>query len=318
MEDRTKMVISPVSPQVTHRESIIMLGSCFAEVIGQRLYDRLFKVLVNPFGTIYNPVSIAHLIDSALNGLKIDEDGFVRYDDQVLHYMAHSQVRADSKEGYISIMGHLKQQFKQFICDSSYVFITLGSANVFTMRNSGKVVANCHKQPQQLFDRRMLTIEEIDIALRSIDDNIKSYNPSARLVFQVSPVRHIRDGLVINNRSKARLIESIHRRVNAGTAEYFPSYELVLDDLRDYRYYNTDMTHPNELAHEYVWRNFSSCFMDQETLSLVGRIEAIARGQAHRPFNPNSQSHRDFLNKLALQIDTLKKEHPHLNFDQLP
>ncbi len=314
MDLRTTLTIPPIERPLRHQDACLFIGSCFAEHMGDRLKYLHFDTLVNPFGTLFNPVSMAKLIRMTVFDQKMNQDDFLLRDDRYLCYDLHSKLWAGSREAFAQEIEQLLSGVRAHIKRCKHVFITLGSSFVFRLKENGSIVANCHKQPSSLFERQLLSVEDIRLALDNMISDIRLLSEDVQIVFQVSPVRHIRDGLIDNNRSKARLIEALHYFVEREEVLYFPSYEWIMDDLRDYRFYAQDLVHPNELAQSYVWENFSTIFFDTNTIALNERIERIYKGLRHKPFHSESKSYRQFVEKLHQQIKELEAEHPFIQW----
>jgi hypothetical protein len=244
-----------------------------------------------------------------------NKNDFICHDGRYLSYDLHSKIWATSDEAMLAATNKLIDDTHLFMLNAKFLFLTLGSAFVFKNKANDQVVANCHKQASHLFYRELLTIDEINQALQDTLEQIKALNPSLHIILMISPVRHLRDGLVENQRSKARLIEAVHQQVqHSERIHYFPSYEIILDDLRDYRFYAKDLTNPNELAIDYVWGKFSDSFFNEETIKLNKRIKKITQGLNHRPFNPESLTHQSFVQNLKAEIKSLETMYPSIKF----
>ena len=300
---------------MAHGHPVLCIGSCFAEHIGSRLERLKFPVLVNPFGIVYNPVSVARVLDKLLS-----EDCFSENDLFENHGLWHSFAHHGrfSHPDKVTALRQINQSLdnaRRFLKTTERLIVTLGTAHVFVDKKSNNVVANCHKMPGQSFDRRRLSLKEVASPLISVLQKLQEKLPTIEVIATVSPVRHLRDGLVENQRSKATLLLGLESVCSAlPFVHYFPSYEIVLDDLRDYRFYEKDLSHPNELAIDYVWQHFGNTFFSEKTTALCQRISHLATAASHRPFHPASAAHQSFLSKQLSTLEQLEKEHPSLDF----
>lgn len=301
---------SPLIPvNITHKHKLCTIGSCFSDTIGGKLLKSKFNTLNNPFGTLYHPHIITQVIAESIAKKEIEPHEIVVEGGVYRYYGAHSDVSGQSIEALKSNIASIRSSFVEHIRESQCVFLTYGSAYHFYHQALGMIVGNCHKQPGQLFDRRCSSITDIVSDINSAVGLIKSLNLHCQIILTVSPVRHLRDGLIENNRSKAHLLSAVHDVVQASDdVHYFPAYEMIIDDLRDYRFYASDMTHPSSTAVDYVWDHFKSTFVNDETAELIKRIDKINQALSHKPFNEQSQEHQKFLKKLRSSIETLASE----------
>ncbi|WP_206052163.1 GSCFA domain-containing protein [Nonlabens xiamenensis] len=290
----TPVPIPSFSKPLDYDSSALMLGSCFTEHMGKKLKRAGFHVSINPYGIIFNPVSLSTLIERAMQerffALGEVESSFC--------YEAQSAVSGSCEQEVMEAMNHALGMLREDIKGSTHIFITLGTAWVYTLKETGQVVANCHQQPQRLFDKRLLTPDEINTSLHHITTHLHQMNPDIQLIYTLSPVRHLKDGVVSNQRSKARLHEAIQTSIDIGNATYFPAYEIVMDELRDYRYYDRDMLHLNELGIDCVWSRFRESAICPSTDQAQKAIEKHRKLEAHRP--KNVELHRQ-------QVDTSRE-----------
>jgi len=315
---RTTLASASSSFQINHPHHLFLLGSCFTEHIGQKLSERKFNLLSNPFGIVYNPLSMAQCLERICEGNRpfTREDMFENAG--LWHSWEHHGrfSKPDKNEAFEGInTAYLKAS--AYLKKADILLLTFGTSDVFVLRETGKVVANNHKMPAALFAPRRLSVSEIVErtvqAIKSVA-HLKGV-PHFKVILTVSPVRHLRNGLVENQRSKAALLlacEEICAQLNY--AHYFPAYELLLDDLRDYRFYAADMLHPSEVAVDYVWKFFSDTFFSEKTSKLNERIEKICAAARHRPFHPDTAQHRAFVQAQLKAIAALKLEMPGLDF----
>ena len=228
----------------------------------------------------------------------------------------HSDLNHSNKEAFLENINAILQETKNQITQSTHIIITYGTSWVYRNLESNSIVANCHKVPQKEFCKAILTVEIIEKSIKNTIDLIQKANPKANIIFTVSPVRHLKDGFVENQQSKAHLITAIHQILNPKSEilNYFPSYEIMMDELRDYRFYAEDMLHPSKVAIDYIWERFSQTTISEESHSVMEEVETIQKGLAHRSFNPNSESHKKFLDNLNQKINTLALKFPHIKF----
>lgn len=263
--------------------------------------------LINPFGILFHPRAIERFLTDVISENPIDEESIVVRDGRFHYLFGHSQLSADSHKALKNNIGKALIETREFLKAGTHLILTLGTAWGYRAISTGNIVANCHKLPQHNFKKFLSTTKEIEDALTSIVDTIVAFNPAVEVLFTISPVRHLKDGFVENQRSKAHLIAAVHSVIdNRDRVSYFPAYEIVMDELRDYRFYERDLLHPNSLAIDIIWEKFVESQISEEAQTLFPRIEEIYRGQAHRPNNPNSQAHEKFLERLAKKEMTLR------------
>lgn len=300
---RTELQIPHSPEKIGLKDAVVTIGSCFSDVIGGYLQSHKFDATANPFGTVYNPISIFNLVTSRV----WEEDKFVESNGSFYHYDAHSSFFASSKDELASSLQRIKGGIDEKILKTSWLVITFGTSLVYRMKSSGDIVANCHKVPQKHFEKHALSMKELMVSFESFYQTIKRINPSIKLLITVSPVRHIKDGLVDNSTSKSKLRVLCDECVSGyQDVHYFPSFEIMLDDLRDYRFYNADMIHPNATAEEYIWNKFQEVYFDQDTRNFVERWGKIRAAIQHRPFNRQSPAHQKFLTSTLKDLDQFR------------
>ncbi len=300
--------VTPSPVKITISDQMVLMGSCFTGNIGEKLINHKFQVLSNPFGVIYNPISIFKLLKQASNE-EIDTENVTKRDEIYYHWDMHSAVSADSRHGLIDLLKAKQSQMKESLLSAQVLVITPGTSFVYHTKEQQKLVANCHKIPQKSFIKSLLTVAEIKQAYQDMITVIRALNPAIKVIFTVSPVRHIKDGLIENNHSKAILIQAIQEIIRDDQqSSYFPAYEMVIDVLRDHRFYKEDMVHPNQQAIDYIWKQFIATYMDHETLKFIDEWENILKAINHRPFNPGSAAHQAFLLKTIDQVEKIKKK----------
>lgn len=302
---------------IDYHSKIALFGSCFVENIGEKLSYYKFQNLQNPFGILFHPFAIEDLLNHVVQQ-KIYSDDDVFFKNEQWHcYQAHSKLSATSKTELIDSLNTQVQLLNLYLKTATHVVITLGTAWVYKHKASHAIVANCHKVPQKEFDKELLSVDKISQSLQNSIAIITKYNLKAKVIFTVSPVRHIKDGFVENTQSKSHLITAIHKVLKEGKSpslHYFPSYEIMMDELRDYRFYKADMLHPNTVAVDYIWEKFSRVWISKDAAKTLDTIQTIQKGLSHRSFNPNSEAHQKFLQNLKEKQEQLQLEFPHITF----
>ena len=305
MDFRT--VVPPVEGKhglVRHGEPILLVGSCFSDNIGSCLVSELFEADVNPFGPLYNPLSISKAFELLAGRVEVPASTLVMRDGAWVSTLFHSRVSDADRDSALGKMNRTVNESGATLRSASVVIITLGTTRVFTLRDGGSVVANCHKLPGSMFDVRYLTLEEVTEALRSILSSIRSVNAEAEVMFTVSPLRYSEQGAHGNQLSKATLllgVDSLIRSSSDPKVSYFPAYEVMMDDLRDYRFYAEDMKHPTQQAVRYIYDLFKTSYFDEETLRLAGEAASLTRRLAHRSLTASPDvAAREAVEKTAL------------------
>lgn len=300
----------PESPfPISQQSKILSMGSCFAQTIGQKLLDHKFDCLVNPFGTIFNPYSLVKLLEAALFQDQFDEAEILERDGLYFHYSTHSDLVAESKDSLIQKLLAQRNLCADYLAHGTHLILTLGTAWVYELVESGETVANCHKQPAAKFTKRLLPLEEMTKKLWLLFDNFSRINPNLKIILTVSPVRHIKDGISENQLSKSLLRVLCHElEKRSSRITYFPAYEILIDELRDYRFYAKDLIHPSEEAENYIWEKWQASNFTTETQQKITQIQKINQELAHRPLNPKSEAHGKFLNNLLQKLERLNGE----------
>ena len=324
MQFTTKIPIQKSSFPIDYDSKILLLGSCFAENMGEKFDYFKFQTTINPFGIIFNPVSLEKLIRRSVEKRKFTENDIFFHNDLWHCFEVHSELSNSDKDAFLESLNDLISSTNKHLSDSTHIIITLGTSWVYQNIASNEIVANCHKVLQKQFTKELLSILQIEESLESIITLVHSVNPNCKFIFTVSPVRHIKDGFVENTLSKAHLIAAIHTVLNRKfstslelTAQnniYFPAYEIMMDELRDYRFYAEDMLHPSQTAIDYIWIQFFENYISESQFGLMNDICSIQKGLKHRPFNPNTESHQKFLHQLELKIKTIQNQHPFIKF----
>jgi hypothetical protein len=300
---------------IDYSSKIVLIGSCCVEHIGNKLEYFKFKNLQNPFGILFHPLAIEDLITNAINEKEYIEDDIFFLNEQWHCFEAHSKLSNVSKADFLKDLNKNIKLTHQFIKDATHFIITLGTAWVYRHVETDSVVANCHKVPQKKFVKELLSVDEVSESLQAMVSLIKSVNPKAVIIFTVSPVRHLKDGFVENTQSKAHLITAVHEVVEPrNLIHYFPSYEMMMDELRDYRFYEADMLHPNTVAIDYIWKKFKAVWIAEDTSITMDDIDMVQKGLLHRPFNMNSEAHQQFLQNLELKKQEILLRFPQIEF----
>ena len=314
MKLQTKIpLVKQSKNQIDYNSNVLLFGSCFSENIGKKLDYFKFQNLQNPFGILFHPKAIETLISNAIKNKAYSEEDVFLNNEQWHCFDAHSKLSNTSKEDLIFYLNSEIKLTSEAIQNSTHIIITLGTAWVYRDIKTDSIVANCHKVPQKQFSKELLSVQEITNSLKNILSLIKSINNDASVVFTVSPIRHTKDGFVENTQSKAHLITAIHQVIN-NKSFYFPSFEIMMDELRDYRFYNEDMIHPNQVAINYIWDKFKTVWVSDESLKTMKDVDVVQKGLQHKSFNPKSQVHQQFLQNLDAKINALKSQFPHIEF----
>jgi hypothetical protein len=306
---RTEIQI-PSSPiRITHDCHILTMGSCFSNTIGEKLQKNKFNVLVNPFGTIFNPESIFNLLASSATKNNIFDDLFIEHQNLWYNYHLHSDLHAESKEALKLLIEKSTGHTLEFIKNAHIITLTLGTAFVYKLKSSGRIVANCHKVPATNFRKELLTVQEIVKSFNTMYDSISFLNPDIKIILTVSPVRHIKDTIELNSVSKAILRTACHTIMNEGykNISYFPAFEIMMDDLRDYRYYKEDMLHPTAVAETYIWEKFIDTYMEEPSKDFIKEWTNILKALEHKPFHPHTEAHQRFIRETIKKLNSLGK-----------
>lgn len=307
MQFRTQIKLVKQENTINYSTKTLLIGSCFTQNIGSKLAYLKFDILKNPLGILFQPKAIENLLVYALSNRKYVEEDLVFQNEQWHCLDVHSAFSHTDKNTVLAQINTALEKTNNYVQKASHILITLGTSWVYRYNKTANYVANCHKIPQKEFKKSLLSVAEIVQSLQKTNKIILQINPRATVIYTVSPVRHIKDGFMENQQSKAHLITAIHQ-VTKNNTFYFPAYEIMMDDLRDYRFYKKDMLHPNETAIAYIWDKFVNSWMDTTTINICKEVEQIQKGLAHKPFNEKLDSHQLFLKKLLERIQILKKE----------
>ncbi|RZJ66369.1 MAG: GSCFA domain-containing protein [Flavobacterium sp.] len=301
---------------IDYDSEIISIGSCFAKNMSAKLSHFGFRNIVNPFGILFHPIAIETFLRFAVDGKRFSISDVFCQNERWHCFDAHSDMSGNDAEVLIGNLNSAVSSTREKLETATHFIITLGTAWAYRNITSNELVANCHKVPQKEFSKQLLSVEEIGKSLENCIDLVTSLNPSVRLIFTVSPVRHIKDGVVENQRSKANLISALHSTLEkTRNSHYFPSYEIIMDELRDYRFYASDMLHPNGVAIDFIWEKFRDGWISASAFPMMEEVDSIRKAKAHRPFNPESEQHKKFLSSLESRIANLRKRLPFVDLD---
>lgn len=300
---------------ITYDSNVCLLGSCFSEHIGEKLAYCKFNTFQNPFGILFHPKAIENVLLKAINQEVFIEEDLFFLNERWHCFEAHSALSHPDKEKVLENLNAGIQQTHAVLLEASHVIITLGTAWTYRYIETDTIVANCHKVPQKQFLKEILSVEEVSASVENCIALLKSINSKITVLFTVSPVRHVKDGFIENQRSKAHLLAGIHQHISKRhLVHYFPSYELMMDELREYRFYAEDMIHPNKIAIDYIWEKFQHAWISHESEQTIETVANIQKGLAHKPFNPNSEQHQKFVVKLQTKIAELQQQFPAIKF----
>ncbi|MAQ75640.1 MAG: GSCFA domain-containing protein [Aquimarina sp.] len=315
MELQTRVDIKKGEPLIDYHSNLILLGSCFAENIGDKLSYYKFRSSVNPFGILFHAKAIETFLFMATQQEEYAEEDIFFYNEQWHSFDAHSSLSSPDKLELLFNLNNGLINAYQRLKSATHIIITLGTSWVYRLKQLDMIVANCHKVPQKEFDKSLLSVDD---NLKSIETSVallKSVNPMVKIIFAVSPVRHIKDGSVENTVSKSNLLSAVYNITKSHEdLDYFPSYEIMMDELRDYRFYKEDMIHPSSLAVDYIWQKFKDSWVSEASEQMMKNIEDIQKGMAHKPFNPDSEAHKSFLQKLEVKKQDISENYPHIRF----
>ena len=295
----------------------MFIGSCFAKSIGSRFELGRMPVMINPSGTVYNPVSVCKTLDTICGGGKYDPDSLYKHQDSWISFDHHTEFSSGNSEELLEKIKSKSEEAMEFLTGARFLFITFGTARVFRWTESGKIVSNCHKIPAARFTRELLSPDNIVTLWSSQLDKLKSLFPDLKVVFTISPVRHWKDGAHGNQLSKSVLFLAVEKLLDhPSKPDYFPAYEIVMDDLRDYRFYNDDMLHISDLAVDYIWEKFSNCYLDKQTSGLWNEIAKISKAVSHSIQTDDKKQISKFAENILSRIDLITRKNRFVNLDK--
>jgi hypothetical protein len=302
MQFHLNLQVKKFPDQLNLKDKILLMGTCFAENIGAKLKSQKFDVLENPHGILYNPLSISKAIDSYVCGKIYKTEDLFFHNGLWSSWDHHGRFSHPEQEQCLLLINQSQSKAIERVKNLDWLILTTGSSFIYTLKETGNFVGNCHKAPNKIFDKKLLAVSQITEAFEIAISKLMELNPNLKILFTVSPVRYIRDGVVENNLSKAILLQATHQIIDKHKqGNYFPAYELVMDDLRDYRFFKEDMVHPNQQAIDYVWEKFEGACIDPDSLKIMEELNQILKAKKHRPLHPDSPEH------LAFRAQNLEK-----------
>lgn len=318
MQFRTQIPISKSKNPIDYNSKILSVGSCFAENMAEKFDYFKFQNETNPFGIIFNPVSIEKLFSRVCNEDVFTEKDIFFHNERWHSFEVHSDLSNANRQELLETLNKAITETNKQIKKATHIIVTFGTSWIYRNIESTEIAANCHKVPQKQFSKELLSVEVIQKSIQNTIDLIQTLNPNINFIFTISPVRHIKDGFVENQLSKSHLFTALHSALNTEhlklNTEYFPSYEIMMDELRDYRFYKEDMLHPNQIAIDYIWKLFSENYISQESISTMQEVDEIQKSLRHRSFNPESEQHQKFLAKLQQKMNLLEEKISHIKF----
>lgn len=303
---RTPYIPKPSKNRISLSHRILTIGSCFSDAIGSQLVANKIKCLANPFGVLYNPHSIHKITQYSTFNQPVPEDTFLQRDDVFLNYDFHSEHASSTLRDLQSRLKNVLTEANTFLKNAHWLIITYGTAWVYERKETGEVVANCHKMPQAMFTKSLMTQKKVMDSFATMYEKLKSVNPEINIILTVSPVRHLKDTLELNSVSKSVLRMTCHTLTQQyHDVHYFPAYEIMMDDLRDYRFYRADMIHPSDVAETYIWEKFGEQYFDDGVKKFLPRWHEIQSALKHRPFHAASSAHQQFLKETLKKLEEL-------------
>lgn len=313
---RTEINIPKSDYRIKHEDRIFLIGSCFSDNIGQKLNNSGFNVEINSFGTLYNPVSISNSLKLITRQIELQKEDLIFHEYLWKSFYHYNNFNSKSEDELIAKIDDKINYAESFFKSSKYLIITLGTAWVYRYKKTNKIVSNCHKIPSNEFSRELLTVDEIIEIYTELINSLIKHNSDLKIIFSVSPIRHLKDGNFGNQVSKSTLILAINSLIkNFSCISYFPAYEIFMDDLRDYRYYANDMLHPSQFGVNYVWEKFTESLMDKKTLEIIEVVENLNKAVSHRVIDKDSESYQKFIKQISDKIKDLEFKYPYLNLD---
>lgn len=313
---RTTVDVQRYPFSLGYNSPTMFCGSCFTENIGALMVERKLPVLINPFGVVYNPTSLKLVIERIINAKPFSESDLQFRNGLWFSHLHHTSYSSPIKEKCIEQINTDLFEASEFAKEMKCLLVTFGTARVYYLKENNQPVANCHKISAKEFDNRLMSVDEIMLSWSTLMDDLLKRTPDLKIIFTISPVRHWKDGAIGNQLSKSILNVAVHGLINRypSNAFYFPAYEILMDDLRDYRFYADDMLHPSKGAVNYIWEKFKGSLIDTKSLALVGEIERIISAVNHKPFNPSAQEYKAFVMNILEQIRKIKMGNPTLDF----
>ena len=319
MQFRTQIPLSKINNPIDYNSKVISIGSCFAENMAEKFDYFKFQNVTNPFGIIFNSVSIEKIIERTVQENWFTEKDVFFHNERWHCFEVHSDLSNSDREELLETLNKAISETNKKLKEATHIIITYGTSWIYRNIQSEEIVANCHKVPQKQFSKELLSVDDIHKSIQNTIDLIQTINPNINFIFTISPVRHIKDGFTENQLSKSHLFTALDQVFKNHNSQftihnYFPSYEIMMDELRDYRFYSEDMLHPNQIAIDYIWKLFSENYIAPNSFSTMQEVNEIQKSLRHRSFNPESEQHQKFLYKLEQKIDLLEKKHTSIKF----
>ena len=319
MQFRTQIPLSKSNNSIDYNSKVLSFGSCFAENMADKFDYFKFQNETNPFGIIFNPVSIGKVIERTVTENWFTEKDVFFHNERWHSFEVHSDLSNSDRQELLETLNKAITETNKQLKEATHIIITYGTSWIYRNVESDEIVANCHKIPQKQFSKELLPVEIIQKSIQNTIDLIHIVNPNINFIFTISPVRHIKDGFAENQLSKSHLFTALHQVLKIHNSQftihnYFPSYEIMMDELRDYRFYTEDMLHPNQVAIDYIWYKFSENYITDESISTMHEVDEIQKSLRHRSFNPESEQHQKFLAKLQQKINSLGEKWPNIKF----
>ncbi len=316
MQFRTSLIIKESDFKLNYNKKSILLGSCFTDNVGNNLKYYKFPVIVNPFGVLYNPISVKNALEILMGSKAISPGDLHKYNNYWLSFYHGTGFSDTDKEKVYNNIKASVSKASEWLMNADFLTITFGTSRAYKLKTDGMIVANCHKLPSKNFERIFLRSETIVDNYTELIKEIYQFNPKIKILFTVSPVRHLKDGLIENQKSKSNLIISIHKLLDRfPETEYFPSYEIMMDELRDYRFYAEDMTHIGKTGINYIWEKFSETYIKKSSFKIMEKVEKIQKAKDHKPFKPESLEYHNFLKKQIEKVKQLQEKYPSLDLN---
>jgi len=310
-------IVIPTKPsnnKITYNSKLLFIGSCFAENIGVNFLNYKFSSIINPFGIIYNPFSIKTSLEFLISQKKFTEEDLFFYNDLWSSFYHHSRYSNIDKEKCLQNINENIVKSSEFLKNTDYLFITFGSAKVYELLKTKSIVSNCHKLPSSKFKNYILSTDIIIEQYKILVDKLLIYNPNLKIIFTISPVRYFNEGFFDNQLNKSTLFIAINEITKMyNNIEYFPAYEIMMDDLRDYRFYKEDMIHPNDIAIKYIWDKIIDTYIEKPTKLIMNEVDNIINAKNHKPYNINSEAHQKFLKTQIEKIQNIQNKHENID-----
>lgn len=317
MEFRTKIKIPTATFTINHNDQILSLGSCFSNTVAKRLKDNQFKIHINPFGVLYNPISIANSLNRIISGSQYIDEDLNKNDGLYLSFDHHSSFNSTNKNDILDNINKSLMLSKQHFEKTTLLLITFGTAFAYELKKNKKIVSNCHKLRSSEFSRILLQPEIIVETYNKLIDTFKETNPKLKLIVTISPIRHLRDSAYENQVSKSHLFTAVNKIISQNkNVQYFPSYEIMMDELRDYRFYAEDMVHPSKIAEDYIFNKFIENFTDKDSRNFIDRYSSIKKAKSHTLMTDDKNSIYKFRESMLKKVNALQKIFPDIDLSK--